>query len=336
MRKISIIALMVSVCVLLVSCQDKSATTERDSAKVQKAQPAAVAKPAKPSAEIVEKCKLFMPPWGEENWSEWWQANPEKGEKWFSEVQGNMAKADLSIISKCTHLTNMLVGFAPLTDLKVFAGLTQLKRLDVRFAMKVTDLSPLASLKNLEHLSIWSTSVSDLSPLKNLDKLKTINARMTKITDLKPIANMKSLEGIDLLKTEVSDISPLAKVPNIKDILVCTTNVGDLSPLYKIAEKIRYLDLCNTPFVQYQELKKFSQIKILKLWGKQLGKLDFLTPMLTLEELDLSETTFESLKPIYNLKNLKKITMLKVQYKQEEIDELKRSIPGVELILALD
>lgn len=48
---------------------------------------------------------------------------------------------------------------------------------------EVSDLSPLASLKNLEDLFLSSTPVSDLSPLaslKNLTYLEVLNSKITK------------------------------------------------------------------------------------------------------------------------------------------------------------
>lgn len=289
-----------------------------------------------PSAEIVEKCKIFEPPWGDQNWSEWWQANPEDGEKWFSEYPLDIKTADLSVIPKCVHLEHMLVGFATLENLDYFSGLSKLKTLDLRFDKQVTDLSPLANLKNLEELNIWGTGVSDLSPLAGLEKLKFINARMTKITDLSSVVKIKNLTAIDLLRTEVSDISPLAKMEKMTEIMLCTTKVEDLSPLYPIAKRITYLDLCNTPFRKFEDLKQFTNLDTLKLWGLPLGKLDFLSGLKKLEELDLSGAEFESLAPLYEIKSLRKLTMLDTKYQQEELNTLKQRNPDLELILKLD
>lgn len=327
------LCMAISVCLILSGCEKKDAGGDA-APVVKKIQESSLQE--SPSPDIIEKCKLFIPPWGEQDWSEWWRQNPDKGEKWFAETPNKMKSVDLSIIPECTHLTNMFVGFAPLKDLKLFAGLTRLKRLDIRYALELTDIGPLANLKNLEYLSIWSTSVSDLSPLVGLDKLREINARMTKITDLTPLTKMKSFERIDLLRTPVKDIRTLAEIPAVTDILLCTTEVEDISPLYLVAERITHLDLCNTPFQDLKALKKFENVKILKLWGKKLGDLGFISGMSKLEELDLSDATFKSLKPLYGLKKLKKLWLLNVRYDPGELKALRRAVPALELVLELD
>lgn len=292
-------------------------------------------KPA-PKAEIIETCRIFEPPWGEQEWRQWWEKNPEDGEKWFAEVPKKMKTLDLSIIAQCTHLSNMFVGFAPLKDLKVFSEMTQLKRLDMRFALDVSDLSPLKSLKKLEYLNIWSTSVSNLSPLIGLEKLEVINARMTKVTDLSPLINMKSLKSIDLLKTPVINVSAMANAAGLEEILLCSTGVKDITALYPVAQRFTWLDLCNTPFRDFGALKQFSNIRTLKLWGMPLGTLEMISSLSKLEQLDLSGASFESLKPLHRLKKLKKIWLLNTKVDQKEIEELRHALPDLQVILELE
>ena len=77
--------------------------------------------------------------------------------------------------------------------------------LDVLAPTEVSDLSPLAELKNLEWLSLRNTQVSDLSPLAELKNLEWLYHQNTQVSDLSPLAELKNLEELWLIGTPVSD-----------------------------------------------------------------------------------------------------------------------------------
>ena len=286
--------------------------------------------------EIIEKCKAFVPPWGDMEWREWGKTHPEESHLWMADVTEVMKKADLSVIPQCTHLTNMFIGYTDMKDLTPLAGLTGLQRLDMRFAENITDLTPLKGLKNLEYLNIWATGVIDLSPVSELPKLKEINARMTKISDLSPVAHMPALVTIDMLKAPVSNVQPLADNPNIKEILVCTTKVGDLTPLLPVADRVTALDLCDTPFRDFKLLPKFKNLIWLRLWGLPVKALSILSDMQNLEEVDIVKTEVTSLKPLQKLKKLKTVYMFWTDVPQKEVEALQKAVPGVNCITKME
>lgn len=331
MSRLLLLLLVASAC--LAAC-DKSGPTQPQPATA----PAQATEQAAPTAGDLTFCEQFRPPWGDQVWQEWWQKNPDAGEKWFTETPARMKKVDPARLAKCTQLDNMLVAWVPLKDLKPFAHLTKLRRLDIRFAPGVTDLSPLRELHNLEFLGIWGTSVGDLSPITGLEKLVEINARMTKITNLAPLAHMKSLAIIDLLKAPVSDLAPFAQMPLVTDIMTCSTEVKELSPLFPVAARITYLDLCNTPFRAYDELTKFRNLKTLKLWGLPLGKMTWLSGAAfpQMEELDLSGAQIDSLKPIESVTSLKKLQLLETKVIPAELAALKKRLPALQVVTQAD
>ncbi len=305
------------------------------------------------SAEVAKACELFVPPWGAGSWTEWGQNNPEEGEKWYGTVEETMKGADLTVLAKCTHLENLFVGFSSLTDLSFLAGLTNLKRLDLRMIGKLEDLTPLANLMQLEYLNITGTNVTDFSPLTGLLKLADIEARMLKMTDASPIAAMSALEKIDLLKTPITDVTPLAKAAKLAHILICTTEVEDVTPLIPVQERIRSLDVCGTKFSDFKQLAKFEQLTMLRLTKmpikdlgviaglKKIEKLDIggtgvtdLAPireMTEMRELDISELKLKDLSPLHNMKKMTKLYMVGSKIPKKQIEGLKKAVPSVEI-----
>ena len=53
---------------------------------------------------------------------------------------------------------------------------------------QVSDISPVAELKNLKFLSLNGTHVSNLSPLAELKKLETLGLTVTQVSDISPRA----------------------------------------------------------------------------------------------------------------------------------------------------
>ena len=62
----------------------------------------------------------------------------------------------------------------------------------------VTELSPLAGLKNLQYLYLRGTAVSDVSPLAGLKNLRNLDLDGTAVSDVSPLAGLKNLDVVGL------------------------------------------------------------------------------------------------------------------------------------------
>ncbi|MFN0215148.1 MAG: leucine-rich repeat domain-containing protein, partial [Saprospiraceae bacterium] len=83
---------------------------------------------------------------------------------------------------------------------------------------KVSDLSPIASLTNLQQLYCSETQISDLSPIADLTNLQLLYCSSPKISDLSPIADLTNLQILDCSDTQVSDLSPIADLTNLQQL----------------------------------------------------------------------------------------------------------------------
>lgn len=70
------------------------------------------------------------------------------------------------------------------------------------------DLSPLATLTELETLTLTSRSIVDVGPLGALTALTTLLLRGTGVSDVRPLAVLDRLRTLDLSKTPVTDLTP--------------------------------------------------------------------------------------------------------------------------------
>ncbi len=290
--------------------------------------------PPEVSDEVREKCAVFDPPWGDTWWVTWGRENPEEGEEWMDTIEETMSKADLSVLPECVHLTHIFLGFTEIEDLTPIEGLEHLRYVDLRFATKLKDLSPLTELPRLKHLVITGTGVTDLSEVGKIDTLEELEARMLLVRSAEPLAGMPNLWRVDLLKDPISDMSPLARIPKIRKVKLCQTDIKGYEDLFPVAEQLRGLETCNSkiPTENFSQLSRFENLTFLRLWGNSIDDLTPLTGMKDLEELDLTQTKVKDLTPLHGLKNLETFYLIMVDIEDEQIEKLKKAVPGVNVI----
>ena len=95
----------------------------------------------------------------------------------------------------CKHLRALDIGHNRLTDLTELGTLTELQVLIIA-DNKMTDISPIGNLVNLEYLELFlNRKVTDLSALSNLTKLKYLNlGYLTRIKDIDFIEDLPELK----------------------------------------------------------------------------------------------------------------------------------------------
>jgi Leucine-rich repeat (LRR) protein len=125
-----------------------------------------------------------------------WEANPEPygGLKTLREIK-RAKKAKASVLHLADRKIRDLSPLASLTDLEaLYLGLNEIR-----------DLSPLAGLSNLTYLNLYANRVSDVTPLSGLTGLDTLFLDRNKITKITPLAKLSKLEWLAVRE------NPLAK-----------------------------------------------------------------------------------------------------------------------------
>ncbi len=101
------------------------------------------------------------------------------------------------VIHWCPDLLALDVGHNNVSDLSFLSAWPNLRRLIVVDSkVPVTDLSPLADLKDLEYVELFMQNITDLSPLSGHTKLLDLNLCHNDITDLTPLYSCVNLERL--------------------------------------------------------------------------------------------------------------------------------------------
>jgi NACHT domain/Leucine Rich repeats (2 copies) len=135
---------------------------------------------------------------------------------------------------------------------------------------QVVDISPLAELKNLRHLSLAETQVADISPLAQLKDLLSLYLTGTPVANISPLAGLKNLRFLSLDGTQVVNISPLAELENLQDLSLAGTPVVDITPLVEL-KNLKRIDLSGTKVADISPLMGREKLEIFGDWQRWTG-----------------------------------------------------------------
>ena len=192
-------------------------------------------------------------------------------------------------------------GIADLTGLEHAVNLTELRLnrswIDNEYHWNlISNVSPLASLTNLERLDLSNNAVSDISVLANLTNLTGLFLGYTAVSDISVLANLTNLERLDLGGTAVSDVSALASLTNLERLELWGTGVSDVSALAHLTN-LEWLDLGGTAVSDVSALASLTNLDVLYLRRCPLNAAAHQTHIPAIQA-NGTEVEFNPLKPI--------------------------------------
>jgi Leucine-rich repeat (LRR) protein len=110
---------------------------------------------------------------------------------------------------------------------------------------RISNLAPIAELKNLCVLGVDHSPVNDLTAIAKLKHLWVLSFNNNEVNDLTPFRELRNVELLALVNTQVKDVSPLANLKNLKQLNLGGTRVSDLTPLVGL-KNLEVLGLTDT------------------------------------------------------------------------------------------
>ena len=107
-----------------------------------------------------------------------------------------MQTKDVQVLRYCRDLIALDLGHNDITDISWITELKNLQLLILSENRKITDITPIGSLKKLKYLELFLTHVEDISPIANLSELLDVNLIITHVSDITPLLSCKKLERI--------------------------------------------------------------------------------------------------------------------------------------------
>ena len=195
------------------------------------------------------------------------------------------------------------------TNLNFLKNCSKIKKIDMKWASKLKDISIIKEFNYLENLDIEGSLVKDISALQGKKSIKKLDVSDTEIENYSIIGGLENLEGLALNEVGIKDISFLKKLKKLQKLQLKETVLTDISPLSNL-KNLTELDLSKSKVVDIgalSECKKLVEIKI-------------------------TDTSITDLSPLEGLKNL-----IQVYYSEtvpsKHIDELKKKLPKCQFVL---
>lgn len=164
---------------------------------------------------------------------------------------------------------------------------------------KVSNLEPLAALRNLRTLDLEGNCISDISPLAELEGLRVLGLKNNAAIDLGPLSRLRSLEELDLAGNPVESMAVLERLPSLKRLSI----TGEQADAFGRCRMLPALQRLSIP--DLKTLDGFPDMPALGwLWSHGLQSLSGLERFRALSTLDIFAGSFSDLGALRNLKHL--------------------------------
>jgi Leucine-rich repeat (LRR) protein len=143
-----------------------------------------------------------------------------------------------------------------LSDIKIIEKCTNLQELDMS-AIRYPDKNIPKWMKLLAKVGVFNLYkrfAIDLSPMKNLSSLKTLNLSSTQISDITSLKGLVNIEDLFIDNTRVSDFEPLRGLINLQNLSISETQVSSLEPIRNL-KKLQTLIMINCKNVTDEQIK---------------------------------------------------------------------------------
>lgn len=139
-------------------------------------------------------------------------------------------------------------------------------------ARDITDLSPLATLKNLTYLNLSENKIYDLTPLQELKNLIDLDLSDNKVQDINPLKKVTALESLTLDYNQITDISSLQNLINLNLLSLSYNKIFSLDSI-KSLHKLSYLNVSFNKITEFGSFQKYKDINHLHIQGNPFSGL---------------------------------------------------------------
>ncbi len=183
-------------------------------------------------------------------------------------------------------------GILRVDDLKYFESLEILNL----YGNKISDLTPLASLKNLKTLNVSKNSVKSLEPLRELVNLEKLTADENGISDLTPLLSLVNLKYISVKENQIKSLDGLENMSKLEELYASQNRITDTKAL-KGCFALKTLKLASNGY--YDILEDGTIVEM------YLTDISFAENLTYLESLDISFNAVISLEALKGNTSLK-------------------------------
>ncbi len=169
----------------------------------------------------------------------------------LTSCEGDEAK-DASSTAATVAAVRATLGLKEATCAKVAEAVGDAKVLDLSFAvtkgLRLSDLSPLCGLKNLEALYVDDNDVASLSSLTNVPNLRYLSIAKNQLKDVSSVTALTKLKWLDASHNQIQSLQGIETLRELESLYLRGNPVSDFGALTGLANlKVKVLtneDVC--------------------------------------------------------------------------------------------
>ena len=192
----------------------------------------------------------------------------------------------------------------------------------------IVNIKEITYFTSLEELDLMGNRITDLSPIASLKKLKTLNIskNFTVMTgdrekglDISPVGSLPLLETLDASGNLITDVSALSSLKTLKYLDIRTNRLTTLSGL-EGCESLEYLNISGSFRIDSDnneagitDISALSKLTELKTLYMSNGLVSSLEPIAGLKKLEYVDATYNSLRRFPDMSEMDSLTTLIVR-----------------------
>lgn len=186
-----------------------------------------------------------------------------------------------------------------ISDITPLAGLKDLQVLLLGYN-EIEDITPLAQLKDLRNVYLHNNRIETLIDFSTLDKLETVTLEENGITDISCFENATSLRYLYLRGNSISDLTPVSGLSGLRSLNVAKNLVSDISPLKGLVN-LQDLELSDNRITDITLLAGFVKLKSLRLGDNMITDIMPMQDMVLLENVVLRNNRISDITPLITM-----------------------------------
>jgi len=211
---------------------------------------------------------------------------------------------------KDTGVVSLGLGFNPLSDLTPLGGNASIRTLNLT-CLPLSDIDVLSTLPELRSLDLDGTQVRQLDPLAGLP-IETLNLVNTACDDYDALTDMHAFSALSINKTPPALVDALAQT-GLDTLIVTGEDHWPLETLDALKDLERLDYRTSRPTALDGSPMELPGLKELTLRNVSCTSFMFLSPLASLESLDITECAFESCAGLDALPALRNVTATEAQ-----------------------
>jgi Leucine-rich repeat (LRR) protein len=214
---------------------------------------------------------------------------------WTGDLDITRLKSFPKLTSLTLYVERGITDLAPLLSLN-------LTEIDIN-ASAVSDISPLALMKNLQSITFIGAKVTDISPLGELNKLEFLELEINDGADFTPLSKMYSLKRLRLSRHKIRDVSIFNKLINLQSLILDRNNISDITPLSNL-RNLTELELDFNDITDLTPLSSLTKLQHLSISNMEIKDITPLAGLINLNYLQIAVNDVSDISIIANLKDL--------------------------------